>query len=639
MILFRDYETHSSLDLIEVGPWKYASGADTDVWCCAFAVDDEPIKLWVPGDPVPAEFIEAARNPDWLVSAFNDGFERQIESHIMGPRYGWPVIPLERHRCTQAASLSLSLPGSLEGVAEALSVEQQKDREGRALMLKMAKGGVWPETDKERLYAYCRQDVATERDVHARVGHLGPEEQKLWVLDAQINDRGIHLDRALIEAAIKLADAAQSKADAELSELTGGAVETSNQVQKLCTWLREQGCDVYDAQRETLETSLKDDLPPQARKAIELRLGAPHAATKKFRAMIARLGADDRVRDSYLFHRASTGRWSSTGIQLQNMKRAKSVKSTALAAVLTGDLDHVAKLFPKPMTVVGGMNRATITAAPGHLLIGADFSGVESRLTAWVSGQQSKINQWAKFDASGDPADEPYVIVGRQCGLDRDGGKTCDLAFGYNGGEGAYRRLAGNDDSTPSSVIDHYRDIWRARHPKTVYFWEVINTAAIKAVREPGRIFKVNLKIAFAADTDLSFLRMRLPNGRLLSYPFPKLTRDRKFGNVSVVYMDNLAGKWVPCRGGDGAWPGLWTENVVQAIARDLFAAAMMRLDAAGYHIVAHTHDEIVAEMPFGTGSKEEFTRILTALPEWAAGLPVAAKSREGPRFCKVEHA
>ena len=366
MILFRDYETHSSLDLIEVGPWKYASGADTDVWCCAFAVDDEPIKLWVPGDPVPAEFIEAARNPDWLVSAFDDGFERQIESHIMGPRYGWPVIPLERHRCTQAASLSLSLQGSLEGVAEALSVEQQKDREGRALMLKMAKGGVWPETDKERLYAYCRQDVATERDVHARVGHLGPEEQKLWVLDAQINDRGIHLDRALIEAAIKLADAAQSKADAELSELTGGAVETSNQVQKLCTWLREQGCDVYDAQRETLETLLKEDLPPQARKAIELRLAAPHAATKKFRAMIARLGADDRVRDSYLFHRASTGRWSSTGIQLQNMKRAKSVKSTALAPVLTGDLDHVAKLFPKPMTVVGGMNRATITAAPGR---------------------------------------------------------------------------------------------------------------------------------------------------------------------------------------------------------------------------------------------------------------------------------
>ena len=160
------------------------------MWCCAFAVDDEPIKLWVPGDPVPAEFIEAARNPDWLVSTFNDGFERQIESHMMGPRYGWPVIPLERHRCTQAASLSLSLQGSLEGVAEALSVEQQKDREGRALMLKMAKGGVWPETDKERLYAYCRQDVATERDVHARVGHLGPEEQKLWVLDAQINDRG-----------------------------------------------------------------------------------------------------------------------------------------------------------------------------------------------------------------------------------------------------------------------------------------------------------------------------------------------------------------------------------------------------------------------------------------------------------------
>jgi hypothetical protein len=138
-ILFRDFETKSTLDLPDVGAWKYASDHTTDVWCCAYAVDDGPIELWVPGDPVAPEFIEAAQNPTWVVSAFNDQFERLIERHIMGPRYGWPTVPIERHRCTQAAALAHALPAKLEGVARALGLEQQKDEAGRRTMLLMAK--------------------------------------------------------------------------------------------------------------------------------------------------------------------------------------------------------------------------------------------------------------------------------------------------------------------------------------------------------------------------------------------------------------------------------------------------------------------------------------------------------------------
>ena len=181
-----------------MGAWKYASDPTTDIWCCAYAVDDEPIKLWVPGDPVPLEFKEAAQNPNWLISAFNDQFQRLIEQHIMAPRYGWPTVPIERHCCIQAAALALALPATLEKAARALKLEQQKDESGRRTMLQMAmprpprqdedqKGLYWFD-DFERLaelYEYNKQDVAVERAIHHRIGSLTPEEQSLWVLDAR----------------------------------------------------------------------------------------------------------------------------------------------------------------------------------------------------------------------------------------------------------------------------------------------------------------------------------------------------------------------------------------------------------------------------------------------------------------------
>jgi DNA polymerase len=214
-ILYRDYETRSTFDLRKVGAWRYSTNASTDVWCCAYAVDDAEIKLWVPGDPIPAEFNEAADNPEWLVCAFNDAFERLIEQHIMGPRYGWPLVPIERHRCLQAASLARALPGSLDGAAAALKLSQQKDAAGKRVMMMMSrprkprrdedpKGVYWldDEEHRQQLYPYCKQDVITERELHKHVPFLDGPEQALWQLDQEINDRGVHIDRVLLNAAI-----------------------------------------------------------------------------------------------------------------------------------------------------------------------------------------------------------------------------------------------------------------------------------------------------------------------------------------------------------------------------------------------------------------------------------------------------
>jgi DNA polymerase len=298
--LYRDYETRSTSNLKRVGSWKYAADPATDVWCCAYAIDDGPVALWIPGDPVPLEFIEAANNPDWIISAFNDAFERHVEMHIMAPRYDWPIVPLEQHRCTQAAALALALPASLKAVAKALGIAQQKDEAGQRLMLQMMRprkprqgedstGTYWfndPER-RARLYAYCKQDVETERAVHTRVGHLPDTEQAVWRADAIINDRGIRIDRELARGAIKIGAAAQHAIDAELRAATAGAVETIGQVKKILARLAANGVELEDLQKETVRRALtQKDLPEAARRVLELRHSGARIAGAKFETML-----------------------------------------------------------------------------------------------------------------------------------------------------------------------------------------------------------------------------------------------------------------------------------------------------------------------------------------------------------------
>jgi DNA polymerase len=645
-ILFRDYETRSTEDLKRKGAWKYARHPATDVWCCAYAVDDGEINLWLPGHPVPEEFTEAARNPDWIVSAFNAGFERRIEQHIMGPRYGWPLIPIERQRCSQAAALALALPASLEKVAAALDLAQQKDDDGHRLMMQMARprhprqgedpNGIYWFDDldrRARLYEYCKQDVATERAISQRIPPLSAEEQKLWELDAEINDRGIPLDVELLRAALAAAKVEQDNIEEEFLAHTQGSPQNINQAAQLLTWLQKNGCDtVKDIRSATLEDLLEDpDLPTTTRRVIELRLAGAHASANKLRAMAAWCD-NGRLRSAFRFHGASTGRWTSVGVQLQNLKRPETEDlDAAIDAVISGDL----KAYDRPMAIVGDLGRAIIAASPGHRFIAADLSGIESRITAWVSGQKSKVNQWAKFDTTKNPEDEPYRRIGIDCfqlpdETARDTGKTGDLAFGYSGGKGAWRKLSPNDGRTDDQ-IKALQQRWRAAHPDVVQFWRMLDRSAVRAVKHPGTTVACG-KVSFRMED--VFLKLRLPGGRELSYPFPRIETNER-GEAVVVFKDNAKGRFVDCRGGLGAYGGLWMENVVQAIARDVFAAAMPNLECAGYPIVMHVHDEIVAEVSEGRGTVEEFVKILTTQPPWAEGLPLAAKGRNGPRFAK----
>ena len=655
-VLHRDYETRSRAILRKVGANRYANDPSTEILCAAYAVDDGAVRLWVPGNPVPLEFIEAARNPRWVLAAHGDHFENAIEQHVLAPQHGWPLIEVERHRCSMSMSLAAGLPARLSAAADALELANRKDAAGERLMHQTSKprrarqdedpaGTYWFDDPERlhRLYDYCGQDVEVERELYGRLLPLSPGEQALWVLSSRINERGFCVDRKFAEAARQIAQAAAPEIDQELAEITGGVVTGINQVARLLEWLQQRGCTAKKLDRKTIERLLQtDDLQSPVRRVFELRQGGAQAAVKKIDALLARAGNDDRVRGAFRYYGAATGRWSGEGFQPQNLKRpVVEDLDAARAAVASGSYEVVRARYDRPLAIVGDCSRSMINAAPGCVLIRADFSAIESRVLAWVAREDWKLDAYRRFDATRDPRDEPYCgtacrIFGKPSGTytkdspERGVGKTCDLAFGYQGGLNAWRKF--EPDKFTDAEVEIFKTEWRAAHPKIKQFWFDIDRAAVLAVRERGQVVRcghIDLRC------DGAFLRLKLPSGRKIAYPQPRLVTESKSNRHRVVFADNAAGRFADCRNGQGAYAGTWTENIVSGIARDLLAAAMLRVEGAGYPITLHVHDELLCEVPIGFGSTEEFTRLMTRKPAWALELPIAASAWAGPRYCK----
>lgn len=328
-----DFETRSTVDLKTAGAHAYADHADTDVWCMAYSIDDEPIRLWARGDYPP--FVDervgiAATNG--TVVAHNAAFELAIWNRLMVPRYGWPKLDPRQVRCTMAMALSMSLPASLENAAAAVGLDISKDMQGRKLMLQMARPRsvlndgtlVWwdDEARRERLYAYCRQDVEVERQLEKRLLALTPPEQELWTLDQTINDRGIRVDLATIDKLLRAVEIEKKRLDNRMAKATGGRVTTCNQVAELTAWVAEHGIEV-DGLAKADVTALLDrvDLPTDVREALRIRREGSKSSTAKLKAMKAGACADGRVRGMFQFHGASTGRWAARRVQVQNMPR------------------------------------------------------------------------------------------------------------------------------------------------------------------------------------------------------------------------------------------------------------------------------------------------------------------------------
>jgi DNA polymerase len=653
-----DFEGRCRRDIRVVGGDVWAQHAEA--LCLGYAVDSGPVALWWPSDPVPLAFLEAARNPKWIVTSFNAAFERSVFRHVLIPQFSFPEIPLEQWRCSQAMAAALALPLELDLLAEALDLNERKDTAGRKLMMKMTKPRkprksedpdaiLWHEKPEqlEELGRYCIQDVLTEREAHHVLLPLSGDEQEMWRIDRIINERGFLRDGELLEAEQQILEETKPAINAELSTLTGGAVNTIDQTEKFRTWFEAQGFPIPDIKAPTIVKLLdRNDLPVYVRRAAELRQAG--AQVTKITAFANFAGADGRIRNALRFCAAGTRRWGGKEVQPQNFRKPRIKPEQieqAVALVLTGDYAKVAAVFPNVLSVIADLSRYMIKAAEGCVFYGGDFSGIEDRVGAWLAGEIWKIEAYEKFDRTKDKDDEPYrllaaslygIPVSQVTDDQRKVAKICQLAFQYAGGLGAFRRFEPTRFTDDEVRAFQYK--WRDQNPNIVAFWKSLEKSVLEAVRNPGR--KVTCGDRIQMQCEGRYLFIQLPSGGRLTYPYPRIVTvtHPRTGNKhqQVIFRDNNKGKWDPCQGGRGFYGGSWFENLAQGIARDILAEALKRLEYARLSPVMHIHDECLIEVPQNFGSLEEFHRLLVQPPAWADGLPIAAPDCwRGPRFRK----
>jgi DNA polymerase bacteriophage-type len=457
-----------------------------------------------------------------------------------------------------------------------------------------------------------------------------------------INTRGIMVDFGLVDAAEALVDEAQAALDAELRELTGGAVESATKVARMVAWLETQGVRAKSVDKHAIKALLEDDLPVDVRRVLEIRREAGKSSTAKLRAFRARAGSDGRLRDHLAYHGAATGRWAGRGVQLQNLPRPGRLNGArALSMIMDRDPAWlIDAIVGPPLTVVSESLRSCLIAGPGLDLIGADFAAIEARVLAWLAREDDLLTV---FRSSGDPYRAlAGAIYGRSADAiedpspERNLGKAGTLGAGYAMGAHRFKDACTDagleiDMEMARRVIQTYRETY----PRIVALWRELEDAALLAVDQPGEIIlAAGGRLRFRVKGQ--FLWLILPSGRPLAYCDPQIElREAPWGGerpaVTFMGVDTYTHQW--CR--QQTFGGRWTENAVSAIARDLLAQAMLRLETAGYRVVLSVHDEIICEIAPDFGSTVEFENLMCELPCWAAGCPIKATAWRGPRYRK----
>jgi DNA polymerase len=644
-----DFETRSAANLKKVGGFRYAVDESTSVLCLAYRLPGQPIKLWHPWleDEEPDDLLEWIASGG-LVEAHNAEFEYAIWNLHCVRKYHWPRLAPSQLRCSAAKGAALALPRALEDLGSALRLSVQKDMEGRRLMLKMSKprkatkkdASPWHEgiDELDRLLAYCETDVLTEELASKKLYPLLKREQKSWELTLRMNERGIYCDVDLCKVAVQFADAYQKELTNELFALTGGEVGTVKQVAKFRDFLKREGVDIPNLQAGTVAETLKSavDMSPIARRMLEIRSALGKSSITKFKAMIAMAGPDQRLRGTLLWHGASTGRWAGRGIQPQNFAKAK-IKDVhnVFAALEFGDYDFFKCLFPDVFTALSAALRGMLCAPPGHDLCAADYSAIEARVVMWLAGDEENLSVYHRKE---DPYKYmaakifgvPYERVTKE---QRELGKRAVLGCGFGMGKDKFHFTCGAQgfpitEELAAQAVEAYRE----QYAMVKNYWYDLERVAVRAIRTPGKVFKFrNLQWLYRG----GYLFCQLPSGRRLAYPEPKIARvEKPWGlrdEISFMAVDTKTKKWKR----EATYGGKLTENVTQAVARDVMNEAMFRAERAGYPIILTVHDEVVAEVPEHFGSLEEFEKLLSESPRWADGLPIAVEGWREKRYKK----
>lgn len=638
-----DIETYSDVDLISCGVYKYSSSPHFEILLIAYSVDDkETVCIDVAnGEEPPKEFMEMLLDDTVTKTAFNANFERTCFSNY----YQYSFRP-EAWRCTAVQAAMLALPLSLEGVGEVLGLDKQKMTEGKELIkyfcspckATKSNGGRTRNLPKDapekwgQFKTYCIRDVDVEKQIRQRLAKfpIPKREQEIYCLDQRINDRGIMVDRNLVNHAVACDLLYKETATARAYELTG--LENPNSVSQLKFWLKEKGLEVDSLAKDTVkDLSMKAEGDVQ--EVLKLRLATSKTSVKKYEAIDRSVCAENRVHGLLQFYGANrTGRWAGRLVQIHNLPQNHLPDlELARALVSEGRYEEVELFYESTPNVLSELIRTAFVAKPGCRFIISDYSAIEARVLAWLAGEEWRLQVFEThgkiYEASASAMFHvPIEEITKTSPL-RQKGKISELALGYGGAVGALTSMGALKMGLTEEELPGLVSTWRSANPHITAFWWAVDEAAITAVRDkkPSKVGRVSFEYKSG------ILFVTLPSGRKLSYVKPRMMLN-KFGREGLTYEGiGESKKWMRL---ETYGPKL-VENIVQAASRDILAEAMLRLEQEGFDIVCHVHDEVVLEVPDGKSSVEEVNEIMAVNPVWTEGLPLKAAGFESPFYKK----
>ena len=648
-----DVETFSSVNIKTCGAYKYTESPDFEIIILCYAIKHKGVSTPVitvdmlQGEKPNEQFWTMLYDPNTEKHAHNAAFERLAFKAIGHD------IPAEQWHCSAVKASYCGLPMALGVLSTVLDLgEQAKSAEGTALiryfscLVKPTKANGFrcrnlPKHNPEkweRYKYYCGQDVVAEMAVQDETDCFEfPAEERLnYALDQKINDRGIKLDVEMAANAVKIDDLFKADIIEQLKEATG--LVNPNSPAQLKKWLSDKmRQNITSLAKKTVESLIKKHKAGAAVEVLKLRQLGSKTSTKKFTAMANYATDTDRAHGLLQFYGAGrTGRWAGRAVQLQNLPRNKmKLLNLARELVKEGDYDSLFMMFTNVSKVLSELIRTTLIAKEGHTFVIADYSAIEGRITAWLAGEKWREQVFAGkgniYEISAAKIFNVPIEQVTKGSEYRDKGKIAELALGFGGSVGAYRQMAGDDITETDAQIKAIIDKWRKESPEIVKMWYAFERCAIRAIKTQGHQVS-NKGIIF--NYEYECLTIRLPSGRKLIYRNASLTTNR-WGNPSIKYMgvnpDTKRWGWVDTYGGK------ISENIIQAIARDILALGMRRADKAGFPIVGHVHDEVIAEVENLSTDfvLEQLCAILAEPIPWAVGLPLPADGFVTPYYKK----
>ena len=629
-----DIETYCEKNLSKCGVYAYCNDDTFEVLLFAYAFDDEETKIvdLYFGEKLPKEVLDALEDDNIVKTAFNAVFER-----ISLTRYLGKNLSPKSWICTQVQGAVLGLPLSLDKVGEVLNIKNKKLKEGKDLIKfftlpqnptksnNFTKRNL-PENNKnmwDTFKKYCIGDVNAEREIKYRLRNfpISSYERSLYILDQEINDRGIKVDVDFVKNALICDEDFQRKMKLKAYELTG--LQNPNSPYQLKDWLRKQNVHVASLDKKSLEKLIKKETGI-VKEVLKIRQQLSKTSIKKYKAMENCLCDDNRLHGLFQFYGANrTGRWAGRLVQVQNLpqnhlKNLEEVRNM----IKNKEFYKLENLDIYTSEVLSQLIRTSFIPKENCEFIVVDFSSIEARVLSYLSNEKWRIDVFEShgkiYESSASQMFKVDVDKIEKDSLLRQKGKIAELALGYGGGVKALLMMGAVEMGIEKEELSSLVVKWRNSNSNITKFWWEVGSAAIKAVKE--KIETRVGKISFIYKSGILFIK--LPSGRSIAYDKPRLEKNQ-YNKTTLTYEGiNSNKKWARI---ETYGPKL-VENIVQGISRDILACAMLNLKKEKFNIVMHVHDEIVLEVEKNKTTVEEICNIICKSPPWWQELHLEAK-------------